>query len=70
MTTRIGIAGKNGRMGQLLTEEVAAAGATLTGGTSRTNPDLAALAKSCDVVIDFTNAATAQPLPRRSEHPR
>lgn len=60
MTTRIGIAGITGRMGQLLTEEIAAAGATLAGGTSRTNPDLAALAATCDVVIDFTNAATAQ----------
>ncbi|HEY4173557.1 MAG TPA: 4-hydroxy-tetrahydrodipicolinate reductase [Rhodopila sp.] len=60
MTTRIGIAGITGRMGQLLAEEIAAAGATLTGGTSRSNPDLAALAAASDVVIDFTNAATAQ----------
>src|SRR6202034_3138504 len=60
MTARIGIAGITGRMGQLLTEETAAAGATLAGGTSRANPDLAALAAASDVVIDFTNAATAQ----------
>lgn len=60
MTTRIGIAGITGRMGQLLAEEVRAAGATLTGGTSRSNPDLAALAGASDVIIDFTNAATAQ----------
>jgi 4-hydroxy-tetrahydrodipicolinate reductase len=60
MTARIGIAGITGRMGQLLAEEAAAAGATLTGGTSRANPDLTGLASACDVVIDFTNAATAQ----------
>jgi 4-hydroxy-tetrahydrodipicolinate reductase len=60
MTTRIGIAGITGRMGQLLAEEVRTAGATLTGGTSRTSPDLTALAAVSDVVIDFTNAATAQ----------
>jgi 4-hydroxy-tetrahydrodipicolinate reductase len=60
MTTRIGIAGITGRMGHLLAEEVGAAGAALTGGTSRSNPDLAALAAASDVIIDFTNAATAQ----------
>lgn len=60
MTTRIGIAGITGRMGQLLTEEVAAAGAAVSGGTSRATPDLAALAAASDVVIDFTNAATVQ----------
>ncbi|HYZ22835.1 MAG TPA: 4-hydroxy-tetrahydrodipicolinate reductase [Rhodopila sp.] len=60
MATRIGIAGITGRMGRLLTEEVAAAGAVVTGGTSRSNPDLAALTGQSDVVIDFTNAATAQ----------
>ena len=60
MTIRIGIAGITGRMGRLLTEEVEAAGAVLSGGTSRGNPDLAALAAASDVVIDFTNAATAQ----------
>ena len=60
MTTRIGIAGITGRMGQLLAEEVAAAGAILTGGTSRGNPDLAAIAAASDVIIDFTNAATAR----------
>ncbi len=60
MTTRIGIAGITGRMGQLLAEEVQAAGATLSGGTNRSNPDLTALAAQSDVIIDFTNAATAQ----------
>ena len=60
MTNRIGIAGITGRMGKLLQEEIAAAGAALSGGTSRANPDLAALAARSDVVIDFTNAAAAQ----------
>jgi 4-hydroxy-tetrahydrodipicolinate reductase len=60
VTIRIGIAGITGRMGKLLAEEVAAAGASLSGGTSRATPDLAALAAMSDVVIDFTNAATAQ----------
>jgi 4-hydroxy-tetrahydrodipicolinate reductase len=45
-------------MGQLLTGEVAAAGAILTGGTSRANPDLAALAAASDAIIDFTSSAT------------
>jgi 4-hydroxy-tetrahydrodipicolinate reductase len=60
MANRIGIAGITGRMGKLLQEEITAAGATLSGGASRANPDLAALAARSDVVIDFTNAATAQ----------
>jgi 4-hydroxy-tetrahydrodipicolinate reductase len=57
---RIGIAGVTGRMGKLLTEEVAAAGATLAGGISR-GGDIAALAADSDVVIDFTHAAAARP---------
>jgi 4-hydroxy-tetrahydrodipicolinate reductase len=72
MKKRIGIAGITGRMGQLLTEEVRAAGADLTGGIGRpgsTKPipsgsellaDIATLAAASDVVVDFTNAATAQ----------
>jgi 4-hydroxy-tetrahydrodipicolinate reductase len=60
VTIKIGIAGITGRMGKLLQEEIAAAGATLSGGTSRAKPDLAAVAAQSDVVIDFTNAATAQ----------
>jgi 4-hydroxy-tetrahydrodipicolinate reductase len=57
-------------MGQLLTEEVRAAGAELVGGVSRGNtpapgttlvPAIDALAAASDVIIDFTNAATAQP---------
>jgi 4-hydroxy-tetrahydrodipicolinate reductase len=57
MTIRIGIAGITGRVGQLLAEEVPAAGLTLVGGTSRTGAALPDLAGMCDVVIDFTNAA-------------
>ncbi len=64
MALRIGIAGITGRMGRLLAEEVPAAGATLTGGSGRTLGGnimtLADLAACSDVVIDFTNAATAQ----------
>lgn len=72
MALRIGIAGITGRMGLLLAEEVPAAGGELVGGIgraggSRTAPagaklfdSLPALAAASDVVIDFTNAATAQ----------
>ena len=72
MAIRIGIAGITGRMGHLLAEEVGAAGAELVGGVGRAGsgkpapagaallPDLAALAAACEVVVDFTNAATAQ----------
>ena len=73
MATRIGIAGVTGRMGLLLAEETRAAGAQLVGGIGRAGsakpfpagvepyPDIAALAAASDVVVDFTNAATAQP---------
>lgn len=69
MSLRIGIAGISGRMGRLLVEEVAAAGATLVGGTRRSAPetsdppvfpDVAALAAASDIVIDFTRAGTAE----------
>lgn len=68
MTIRIGIAGITGRMGIYLAEEAAAA-ATLAGGTSRTPPangsaphypDITALARESDVVIDFTHASTVR----------
>ncbi len=59
MTIRIGIAGIAGRMGQLLAEEVAAAGATLAGGTRR-GEDVAQLFAASQVVIDFTHASTAE----------
>lgn len=65
MTIRIGIAGITGRMGIYLAAEAAAA-ATLSGGTSRSRPagdvphfpDITALARESDVVIDFTHAST------------
>jgi len=56
---RIGIAGIDGRMGRLLAEEVAAAGATLAGGTRR-GDDPAGLAAACDVFVDFTHASTVE----------
>ena len=58
MTIRIGIAGLSGRMGQLLAQEVATAGATLSGGIGRNDPAETLFADS-DVVIDFTHAAAA-----------
>jgi 4-hydroxy-tetrahydrodipicolinate reductase len=73
MTIRIGIAGIAGRMGRLLAEETAAAGATLAGGTLRPGTpagrapagtpilaDFAALCAAADVVIDFTHAEAAR----------
>lgn len=54
-------------MGQMLTEEVVAAGATLVGGIDRPGvdgkgaklfSDIGALAAACDLVIDFTHAST------------
>ena len=59
MTLRIGIAGISGRMGQLLAEEVTAAGATLAGGIGRSG-DATALFAASDVVIDFTHAGAAE----------
>ena len=55
---RIGIIGIAGRMGQLLTREVAAAGLTLAGGSAR-GDDPAVLFAASDVVIDFTHAHAA-----------
>jgi 4-hydroxy-tetrahydrodipicolinate reductase len=72
MAMRIGIAGITGRMGQLLAEEVKTAGAELVGGIGRSGSvtrvpanlpsfaDIIALAGASDVVVDFTNAATAR----------
>jgi 4-hydroxy-tetrahydrodipicolinate reductase len=66
MALSIGIAGITGRMGQLLVEEVRAAGAELVGGIGRPGSsaasflDIATLAAASDVVIDFSNAATAE----------
>jgi 4-hydroxy-tetrahydrodipicolinate reductase len=70
MSIKIGIAGISGRMGRLLAEDVAAAGAQLSGGTSRTGNgpagvklfnDIAALAAASELVIDFTQASAVIP---------
>ncbi len=68
MTLSIGIAGISGRMGRLVVEEVAAAGAILAGGLAlpeampempgvflTSDPD--ALFPRCRVVIDFTHSS-------------
>ncbi len=48
----------SGRMGRLLVEEIAAAGAHLSGGVGRALPaEVADLAAASDVVIDFTRAS-------------
>lgn len=67
MTVKIGIAGIAGRMGRLLAEEAAAAGASLSGGidapgTTLPNDagafaDIAALAAASDVILEFTHAS-------------
>jgi 4-hydroxy-tetrahydrodipicolinate reductase len=58
MSIRIGIIGIAGRMGRLLAEEVAAAGASLSGGIGR-DGDARALFAASDAVIDFTHAHAA-----------
>lgn len=68
MNKGIGIAGIAGRMGQLLAEEVVAAGFPLVGGIDRTAAptgvtlfsDIASLAAASDVVVDFTHASTSE----------
>ncbi len=70
MKTGIGIAGIAGRMGQMLVQEVAAAGAPLSGGVDRPGvsdigaadlfADIGGLAEASEVVIDFTHASTAR----------
>lgn len=64
MALRIGITGITGRMGQLLVREVAATGAILAGGMSRSGGagmfgDIDALYAAADVVIDFSHAHAA-----------
>jgi 4-hydroxy-tetrahydrodipicolinate reductase len=68
MTLTIGIAGIAGRMGRLLAQEAAAAGAATLGLDRSPGPDgvamladIAALAAASDVVVDFTHASTAVP---------
>ena len=69
MKSGFGIVGITGRMGRMLIEEVAAAGAPLSGGVSRSGgavnestlfADVAGLAEASEVVIDFTHASTAR----------
>ena len=50
---RIGIIGSAGRMGQALADAFAAAGEELVGGVDK-NGDVAALARQCDVLVDFS----------------
>ena len=56
---RVGIAGITGRMGHLLEQEVGRGGLDFAGGSSRSGQGLEAIAGQADVVIDFTNAASA-----------
>lgn len=51
---RIGIIGSEGRMGHALADAVAAAGETLAGGIDKGGDPLA-LARSCDVLVDFSS---------------
>jgi 4-hydroxy-tetrahydrodipicolinate reductase len=51
--TRIGIIGSAGRMGKAIADAIADAGATLAGGIDA-GGDAAALARSCDVLVDFS----------------
>ena len=51
---RIGIVGSAGRMGQALADAVAAAGEVLAGGVDK-GGDVAALASSSDVLVDFSS---------------
>ena len=51
---RIGIIGSAGRMGKALVEAIAAAGDELAGGIDQGGDPLA-LARSCDVLIDFSS---------------
>jgi len=51
---RIGIIGSAGRMGAALAEAIAAAGDVLAGGVDK-GGDVAALARSSDVLVDFSS---------------
>ena len=56
---RIGIIGSEGRMGQALVEAIAAVGETHSGGVDQ-GGDVAALAASCDVLVDFSHPAALE----------
>ncbi len=70
MRNGIGIAGIAGRMGQMLVQELAAAGAPLSGGIDRPGvhdigsadlfADMTGLADASEVVIDFTHASSVR----------
>ncbi|HEX4847037.1 MAG TPA: 4-hydroxy-tetrahydrodipicolinate reductase [Novosphingobium sp.] len=51
---RIGIIGAKGRMGGALVDAIAAAGEELAGGVDK-GDDVAALARACDVLVDFSS---------------
>ncbi len=58
--TRIGIVGAGGRMGRAIGDAAALAGAAIAGGIGRDgavrgeHADVAALARACDVLVDFS----------------
>lgn len=56
MTVRMGVIGCEGRMGRALADAIAAAGAVMAGGIDRGGDPLA-LARGCDVLIDFSTPA-------------
>ena len=56
---RIGIIGSAGRMGAALVESIAAAGEIHGGGVDQ-GGDLAAVAASCDVLVDFSSPAALE----------
>ncbi|MCB2058311.1 MAG: 4-hydroxy-tetrahydrodipicolinate reductase [Novosphingobium sp.] len=56
---RIGIIGSAGRMGAALAEAIAAAGHQLAGGVDK-GGDVAALASSSDVLVDFSASAALE----------
>ena len=66
---RIGVAGITGRVGQLVANEITAAGAALSGGIARHREheargplctSIADLAAASDVVVDFTQSGTVR----------
>ena len=56
---RIGIIGSDGRMGHALVEAITEAGETLVGGVDQ-GGDVAALAKTSDVLVDFSHPAALE----------
>jgi 4-hydroxy-tetrahydrodipicolinate reductase len=56
---RIGIIGSKGRMGAALVDAILAAGETHAGGVDK-GDDVAALAASCDVLVDFSAPAALE----------